>query len=88
MRTGTLLYPRPISFSFLYGTCCPIMQHVPYRNWKILTVVSIYPWFIWLSENLNDAWAKGMEAVAKSSRLWLIPKDAEKPADKRRKDRA
>jgi len=26
--------------------------------------------------------------VAKFSRLWLIPKDAEKPMDKRRKDKA
>ena len=30
---------------------------------------------------------KRIPGVARFSRLWLIPKDAEKPVDKRRKDK-
>lgn len=34
------IYLRTIEFSFLHSACCPDMQHVLCRNWKILIFVS------------------------------------------------
>ena len=40
---------------------------------------------IWGVVNLMEGYGNDNPGVAKFSRMWLIPKDAEKPTDKRRK---